>query len=175
MTAQQQVEIYREKLSKIKGNTPADAGRRSAIEDDIARAQNPIAALLGIAAERGIYAMTDAEGCVMAVIDYMPHRSGSTTCEAAYDAVHRYGIGNPAFGLRAEQTHANKKAAFAARFLLRDNGKNIKHPDRVAAFERIAAVHRFTLYGPGDGAWPFLPPDGLDGNRLLDGSWRVAA
>ena len=138
-------------------------------------AQNPVADLLGIAAERGIYAMTDFEGCVLAVIDYMPHRSGSTTCEAAYDAVHRYGIGNPAFGLRAEQTHANKKAAFAARFVLRGNAKGIKHPDRVAAFERIAAVHRFTLYGPDDGAWPFLPPDGLDGNRLLDGSWMVAA
>ena len=138
-------------------------------------AQNPVADLLGIAAERGIYAMTDFEGCVLAVIDYMPHRSGSTTCEAAYDAVHRYGIGNPAFGLRAEQTHANKKAAFAARFVLRGNAKGIKHPDRVAAFERIAAVHRFTLYGPDDGAWPFLPPDGLDGSRWLDGAWRGAA
>jgi hypothetical protein len=111
----------------------------------------------------------------MAVLDYMPHRAGSTTCEAAYDAVHRYGVGNPAFGLRAEQTADNQKAALAARFVLRGNATGITKPERVAAFERIAAVHRFTLYGPGDGAWPFLPPDGLDGNRLLDGSWRVAA
>ena len=32
-----QIEIYREKLSKIRGKTPADEGRRGVIEDDIAR------------------------------------------------------------------------------------------------------------------------------------------
>ena len=32
-----QIEIYREKLAKIRGKTPADEGRRAVIEDDIAR------------------------------------------------------------------------------------------------------------------------------------------
>ena len=108
----------------------------------------------------------------MAVIDYMPHRANSTTCEAAYDAVHRHGAGNPAFGLRAEQAHDNKKAAFAARFVLRGNAKGIKHPDRVAAFERIAAVLRYTGYGK---HWGGGLPANFDENLLRDGSWRVAA
>ena len=32
-----QIEIYHEKLAKIRGKTPADEGRRADIEDDIAR------------------------------------------------------------------------------------------------------------------------------------------
>ena len=40
-----QIEIYREKLAKIRGKTPADEGRRAVIEDDIAR--------LKIRAEKG--------------------------------------------------------------------------------------------------------------------------
>ena len=33
----QQIEIYEERLSNIRGKTPADEGRRGVIEDDIAR------------------------------------------------------------------------------------------------------------------------------------------
>ena len=40
-----QIEIYREKLAKIRGKTPAYEGRRAVIEDDIAR--------LNIRAEKG--------------------------------------------------------------------------------------------------------------------------
>ena len=32
-----EIEVFYEKLAKIKGKTPADEGRRAAIEDDIAR------------------------------------------------------------------------------------------------------------------------------------------
>ena len=32
-----QIQIYREKLDKIKGKSPADEGLRGVIEDDIAR------------------------------------------------------------------------------------------------------------------------------------------
>ena len=39
------IEIYREKLAKIRGKTSADEGRRAVIEDDIAR--------LKIRAEKG--------------------------------------------------------------------------------------------------------------------------
>ena len=40
-----QIEIYREKLAKIRGKTPADEGRRVVIEDDISQ--------LKIRAEKG--------------------------------------------------------------------------------------------------------------------------
>ena len=33
--------IAQEQLSKIRGNTPADQGRRAAVEDDIERAEKP--------------------------------------------------------------------------------------------------------------------------------------
>jgi hypothetical protein len=133
------------------------------------QAHNPMAALLGIRALRGFYALTDADGYVMTVIDYMPHRAAATTyCETAYGAIHEYGAGNPAFGLRDEQPEDTQKAAFAARFLLRGNGKHIKQPERVAAFERIAAVYFFTEFGKN-------LPSFIDGDRLRDGSWRCAA
>ena len=54
--------------------------------------------------------------------------------------------------------------ALAARFVLRGNATGITKPERVAAFERIAGVHRFTETGK-------HLPSFLDGDRLKGGAW----
>ena len=50
------------------------------------QAHNPMAALLGIRALRGFYALTDADGYVMTVIDYMPHRARPPTARSTSTA-----------------------------------------------------------------------------------------
>ena len=104
---------------------------------------NPIADLLGMPDIDGIYALTDADGRSLAVIKYMAKwYPGSDMPECAYDATDAYGRPNPCFGLRAEYSVERQKARFAARFILRGDAHGKKHAQRVAAFERIAAVYR---------------------------------